>query len=499
MTSEIKAVVFDMDGVLFDTERLFLEAWKEVAAERRIVNIERPAFACVGLNVRDSAAVFAKEYGPDFPFKEVHDDAGRYFHEIVERDGLPQKPGVRELLSYLKEEGYRIALASSTGKRSVLEHLNRAGLNDYFEVVIGGDMIEHGKPEPDIYLKACEELGVEPTLAFAVEDSKNGLKSAYAAGLKPIMVPDLIPPTAEIEALLYAKCDSLFDVRELLMKRDGKLQETERIPLESLCNTRDLGGYRTADGRIIKKRRLIRSSALSDASAKDIEKLVREYDLKTIVDFRTSVERNLKPDPVICGVTYVENPILEEEAMGITREKENEVNGDNAAKKMIAAIRESGSTPLAYMEKLYVNLVAEPFSRAQYRKFFEILLAQEEGAVLWHCSAGKDRVGVGTMLLLSALGVSKEQIMADYVKINAFRKDEIDMLMVGLKDHVDMSTEEGRQGTAAIRLLFMVDREYLKSVYAAIEEGWGSVEVFLESEMGLTPERREKLKGMYLE
>lgn len=108
----------------------------------------------------------------------------------------------------------RPGLLHRTGK--VLSHLRRADFTDFFQVVIGGDMVEHSKPLPDIYLKACELLGVKPENAIAIEDSPNGIRSAAAAGMLPVMVPDMVEPTPEIEELLYHKCDSLFAVRDFL-------------------------------------------------------------------------------------------------------------------------------------------------------------------------------------------------------------------------------------------------------------------------------------------
>lgn len=499
MNKEIEAVVFDMDGVLFDTERLFMEGFQEAAAELHIDNVEKAAVGCIGLTMKDTKALFERECGADFSFDEYYAVCAKRFKEKIEKDGLPVKPGVREILTYLKEEGYRIGLASSTGRSGVLGHLKRAGLTDFFEVIIGGDMIEHGKPAPDIYKKACEELMVMPNKAIAIEDSPNGLKAAYAAGLRPVMVPDMIMPTPETAALLYAKCDSLYEAKALIMKLEGRLTEAVRIPLTGLCNTRDLGGYRSADGRYIRPHRLIRSGALCDSTTEDREILIRDYGLKTIVDFRTPAERNLKPDPVLPGVLYIENPILEEKAMGITREDESENDGNAVVKKVISAIRDSAGTPLHYMRNMYQNLITNPFSKAQYKKFFDILLAGEDGAVLWHCSAGKDRVGVGTILLLSALSIPKEQIMADYLKVNEFGKEEVDALMHTLQEHFDMTSEEGKEQAEAIRLLFTVDSAYAVSVFEAMEKECGSVEAFLEKEMGLTPEKRKQLCDKYLE
>lgn len=219
MDREIIAVVFDMDGVLFDTEKLFLDTYKEVAEEKGMVYLEKAVMGCIGLNIKDTEALFQKEYGGDFSFAEYHAICTERARRKIEEHGLPMKAGVRALLTYLREEGYRIALASSTSRRGVLGHLARAEITGFFEVIIGGDMVERGKPEPDIYLRACEELGTAPGNTIAIEDSPNGIRSAYAAGLKPIMVPDLIAPTPEIERLLYAKCESLMGVKELFLKK----------------------------------------------------------------------------------------------------------------------------------------------------------------------------------------------------------------------------------------------------------------------------------------
>ena len=218
MVEELQAVVFDMDGVLFDTERLYMAAWREAAVERGITGeeIEKTVIKCVGLNHVDIRNLFLREYGEAFPFEEYYRACGECFQRKVEKDGLPMKPGVKELLSYLQAEGCRIALASSTSLRGVKNHLERTGLTDYFEVIVGGDMVEHSKPQPDIYLLACRLLEVEPRKAIAIEDSPNGIRSAHRAGLHPVMVPDMIQSTPEIQALLYKECKSLLEVKEML-------------------------------------------------------------------------------------------------------------------------------------------------------------------------------------------------------------------------------------------------------------------------------------------
>ena len=212
----IDGVVFDMDGVLFDTERLAADAWYEAARILGIPDIDAGVKGCVGLNHNDTEAFLAKCYGRGFPCEEFMECASRAFREAVERDGLPVKPGVYEILKFLKEIGFKIALATSTRKPGAMGHLKSAGITDYFGTIVTGDMIVHGKPDPEIYKLACSKLSSLPENCIAVEDSPNGVKSAHDAGLKTIMIPDLIEPTEELEKLLYRKFVSLFELKEFL-------------------------------------------------------------------------------------------------------------------------------------------------------------------------------------------------------------------------------------------------------------------------------------------
>lgn len=489
-----KTIIFDMDGILFDTERLYMEVWREVAEDKGIENVEEAVQGCVGLNYTDTRLFFTRLYGEEFPFREYMQESFRRVQDRIQEQGLPVKEGVYELLSWLKEEGYAIGLASSTAGETVHKHLESARISAYFQAVVGGDMVEHSKPSPDIYLMACDKLGAQPAETYAIEDSPNGIRSAYAAGMKVIMVPDMIAPDAEIKGMLYRKLDSLTDVLTML-----KLQKAVRITLEGAANTRDLGGYRTTDGRRIKPHRLIRSGALAGTTPEDLVKLTEEYQLKTIVDFRTEAERAGKPDPEIPGVRAVIHPILKEETMGITRESGGgAIEGRDLIAQVVGALGTGQGGPLLYMQAMYGNLIREPYSRAQYRAFFDLLLEQEDGAILWHCSAGKDRVGVGSALLLSALGVSRDQIIADYMSTNEFGRKETEAIMERITGHLDVTTPDGKAAVTAIRLLFAVEEEYINSVFEVMEKECGSVEAFLEQEMGLTQEKLDRLRGMYL-
>jgi HAD superfamily hydrolase (TIGR01509 family) len=122
------------------------------------------------------------------------------------------KPGVKEILTFLKDNGKKIALASSTRRQTVVNQLRDAGILDYFDEIVTGDMVSRSKPEPDIFLLACEKIGVEPERAYAIEDSYNGIRAASAGKLRPIMVPDLLPSNEEMEGLAETVLSNLIDV-----------------------------------------------------------------------------------------------------------------------------------------------------------------------------------------------------------------------------------------------------------------------------------------------
>lgn len=215
---ECEAVVFDMDGVIFDSERLVLVCWEKVAERHHIEGITEVMTACIGTTKVKTEEIVLEHYGENFPYDEFSKEASLLFHEIAERDGLPVKRGVRELLEYLREQKVPLALASSTRLEVVSQELKQAGLYEYFQVVMGGDQLERSKPEPDIYLMTCDKLGVRPECAYAIEDSYNGIRSAYSAGMSPIMVPDILPPTREMREKSVAVLEDLLQVREWFNK-----------------------------------------------------------------------------------------------------------------------------------------------------------------------------------------------------------------------------------------------------------------------------------------
>lgn len=216
MPKDYKAVVFDMDGVIFDSERAFRECWIEFSKKYNLKNIEEIYLKCTGVTTEGIRKILTDEYGEDFPFDAYIKDTYSLFHEKYDGGRLPMKTGVYELLTYLRENGKKIALASSTRTAMVINELRDAGILQFFDKVIGGDMVSRSKPEPDIFLRACRELGVEPRDSYAVEDSFNGIRSAFSGGLRPIMVPDLLPPDSEMETKTEVILENLNEVIKYL-------------------------------------------------------------------------------------------------------------------------------------------------------------------------------------------------------------------------------------------------------------------------------------------
>lgn len=212
----MKAVVFDMDGILFDTEIVCMKSWMAIAEKWGLPVMEEIFPKCIGLNANDSRRIVLEAYGEDFNYPVFREETARWFRNYIQQNGLPIKPGVHEILDWLKTSGYKVGLASSTRRESVCSHIEQAGIGDCFGTVITGDMVEHSKPRPDIYLRACRELGVTPQEAYAIEDSPNGIRSAHAAGMRPIMVPDMLPPDEEMYRLSFRIQKNLLEVLEYL-------------------------------------------------------------------------------------------------------------------------------------------------------------------------------------------------------------------------------------------------------------------------------------------
>lgn len=220
----MRAVIFDMDGVIFDSEKAVVECWKEIAQKYEIKNIEETCRMCLGINAQVTKEIFLSEYGEHFPYDHYKKEMSALFHSRYDGGKLPVKPGIKELLTYLKENGYKTAIASSTRYRVVLQEIEDAGLLPFFDEIVGGDMVTKSKPEPEIFLHACECLGVKPKEAVVIEDSYNGIRAAHRGGMVPIMIPDMLEPNKEMEKLAAGILANPADVVSYLENR----QDAER-------------------------------------------------------------------------------------------------------------------------------------------------------------------------------------------------------------------------------------------------------------------------------
>lgn len=199
-----KGFLFDMDGLLFDTERLFMEQLAVLMAEKGYRLTREVYSRSLGLTGRALEKMMLSEYGGDYPLRELGHKARERVDIVADTVGLQIKPQIPELLAWLREQGILCGVASSTYSESVRKYLEKTGLLSYFSVIVGGEMVEHSKPEPDIFLLACEKCGLHPRQAVVLEDSENGVRAAAAAGIPVICVPDLKQPSPEVCQLVSA-------------------------------------------------------------------------------------------------------------------------------------------------------------------------------------------------------------------------------------------------------------------------------------------------------
>jgi len=261
--------------------------------------------------------------------------------------------------------------------------------------------------------------------------------------------------------------------------------------LEGAPNFRDLGGLPAADGRHIKYGRLLRCGHLAYITKEDENKLLNDYHLKTVVDMRTENEMNRRPDTILDGVEYLRCPIFEQMAEGVTRE--TAMPNDPVSSALRMAHNVEGDDPHQRMIRLY-GVFFEETGLKHYAEFFNILLAQEEGATLWHCTMGKDRCGTGAILLETALGVPAELILADYLYTNE-RLDPVTEETIRQARLI----EDNDELMEIIRIMDAVHPDYLQALHTKAETISGSLEQLIRDKLGMTDEKLARLRDLYLE
>lgn len=208
----IKGVVFDMDGLMFDTEKIVFRNWSIVMKENNYDYNMDIYKKTVGLRHAETEKLYRSIYGEDFDYQTLRTRVSQMYVEYTAQYGVPKKEGLMELLEFLKENKILTAVATSTREESASRTLKIAGVTEYFSAFMFGDMVKKGKPDPEIFERARLLIGTEKENTLALEDSINGVKSAYNAGLKTVMVPDMLEPDEETQKLLYGKCRNLKDV-----------------------------------------------------------------------------------------------------------------------------------------------------------------------------------------------------------------------------------------------------------------------------------------------
>ena len=217
----LKGVIFDMDGLLFDTEALYLEAWPHTGEAMGFPITAEIAKATIGYPMRAYAGMFQELFGPGFSMAEAHRVMAGWVRSRLEERGMPLKPGVRELISFLHQKKIPVALGTSNSSQVARAYLEAAGLLSCFGPIVAGDMVEQVKPAPDIFLKAASDMGLLPEQCLVLEDSPMGIESAHRAACLPVMVPDLLGPTAETVNQAWRIFGSLTEAADALFYKNS--------------------------------------------------------------------------------------------------------------------------------------------------------------------------------------------------------------------------------------------------------------------------------------
>ena len=256
---------------------------------------------------------------------------------------------------------------------------------------------------------------------------------------------------------------------------------SRRLEFENLDNTRDLGGMPAAKGRVIREGMLFRSGQLGSASPADQKKL--QGLIETVVDFRSAMEQTERPDLQMPGVKNVSLPALEEPAPGVTRDEESD-------KLAMQRAMEDEEAARGFMLHAYGAFITSEYSRAQYAVFVRELLKPREKGILWHCTAGKDRAGFGSVITEALLGVPEQVIFEDYLFTNECLKGELARFTRMVNERKGLPADTPNR---AIGYLVGAHREYLETSYAKIREIYGDMDGYLTEGVGITAEERQAL------
>lgn len=212
----IKAIIFDMDGLMIDSERVTFECYQEILKGMNLTMDEEFYKTLLGKPLKGIYQRFYDVYGDDFPIEDVIKDVHALMAKRFETEGVPIKTGLKSLLEYLKENNYKTIVATSSNRDRVDTILSQAQITDYFDDSICGDEVTKGKPNPEVFLKSCQKLGVNVDEAIVLEDSEAGIQASYDAGIKVICIPDMKYPEKQYEEKTFKILKDLNGVTEYL-------------------------------------------------------------------------------------------------------------------------------------------------------------------------------------------------------------------------------------------------------------------------------------------
>lgn len=221
----IRAVIFDMDGTVFDTEKIYYASLAHVAKDTPLAGeLDEVLLAISGMNRADIYAYLRRRYGEDFPAEVLFDARDELVLARIRREGLPFKPGFPQIFDDLKAAGYRVALATSTHRARMEWYLSMTGLETTFDRIMTGESVEHSKPAPDIFLQCAEAMGLSPTECVVVEDSRNGVLAGVNAGMRVVMIPDMQRATPDLKEVLWHCLEEVTPLTALIQQENQKIR-----------------------------------------------------------------------------------------------------------------------------------------------------------------------------------------------------------------------------------------------------------------------------------
>lgn len=214
---KIELVIFDMDGLMLDTEKLSYDSWKKAASNYGYLLTKEIFLKLLGTNALKIKQTLIETFGKDFPFDNVYEERMKIGNEHTDKYGVQTKEGLLELLTFLTDSGIKKAVATSTNRDRATMLMSRVGIFNFFDNAIYGDEVKRSKPDPEIFLKAAEKFSLKSEACVVLEDSPAGIKAAYSAGMMPIMIPDMVSPDEETRNMAFKVLKNLHEVKELFI------------------------------------------------------------------------------------------------------------------------------------------------------------------------------------------------------------------------------------------------------------------------------------------